>query len=88
LGNSRNILPNTTVVLGQGDTYLDGGAGSLYETAAQTTITKSPSNPKGEDTISNTIKWVAIGGIVLVVALVGIAALQAFGKREVYPMRA
>ncbi len=87
-GKVTKVPPNGVVVLGPGGTFVAGSGGATANIPAQTTTTTGPSNPKGLDTTADMVKYVAIGLGVVAAALLGVAAIQAFGKRELYPIRA
>ncbi|MDD5703275.1 MAG: hypothetical protein PHU23_14655 [Dehalococcoidales bacterium] len=88
-GNTVKLSPGQSASVASGGTVVAGSQGATVNIPGGVTTTTGPSNPQGDDTVGNIVKYVAIAGGVLVLGLVAIAAFQSFGKREVYriPMR-
>ena len=80
-GNSSTVPAGGNVILGPGDTFVAGDDGATYTTAGVTTTTKSPASlEEKESSIMDTIKYVAISGMVIAGTLAIASVIKSFKK--------
>jgi len=80
-GNTSTIPADAKVVLGEGDTFVAGENGANYTTGATTTTTTKGNTPEEESSsITDTVKFVAISGMVVAGTLALASVIKSFRK--------
>jgi hypothetical protein len=85
-GESLTLGPGQIATVPSGGTVVGGKSGAVVTLPGGTEYTETEPEEK-EGVIESTVKWIAIGGITIALSLLGIAAMQSFGKRELYHMK-
>jgi hypothetical protein len=89
-GQKITFTPGQAINIPAGSTVVAGAKGASVNIPASISTYTGPSNPSGagSNPVTDTVKWVAIGAVAIGVTLLGLALVQGFGKRELYPLRA